>query len=134
MFGRPGHRGRILLILAVVDISYGYSFIGPSADQLTLSTTVWREHIAPLWVWGAGWLTVAAVLIVSAFLPNDAIGYAAAIGWKILWAMTTMASWAFGGVDRGWLGAIVWLVVAGMAWDISGWPEPIRARRPEGDE
>lgn len=131
---RVGHRGRILLILAVVDIAYGFSFIGPSADALALSTTAWRQHFAPLWVWGAGWLVVAAVLIVSAFLLNDAIGYAAAIAWKILWALTTLASWAFGGVDRGWLGSVVWLVVAAMVWDISGWPEPIHAPQRKGGE
>lgn len=122
------------MILAVVDFSYGYSFIGPSADSLALTATVWREHIAPLWVWGMGWLTVGAIMVVSAFLLHDAIGYAAAIWWKILWALTTMASWAFGGVDRGWLGGVVWVVVAAMVWDISGWTEPTQPQEPEVDE
>jgi hypothetical protein len=129
-----GHRGRILLVLAVVDFAYGYSLIGPSSEALALAATIWRQHYAPLWVWGMGWLITGAIMAVSAFVLRDAIGYAAAIVWKILWSLTTLSSWMFGGVDRGWLGAVTWLVVAAMVWDISGWPEPIRAPEPEGDE
>jgi len=121
---RIGRRGAILLILAVVDIAYGASLIGPSSDALGSAALVWREHFAPLWVWGGVWLVVAAILIVSAFLRNDAIGYLAATGLKISWSLTTLASWLFGGVDRGWVSSIIWMVVAAMVWVIAGWPEP----------
>lgn len=131
---RLGHRGRILLVLAVVDFAYGFSLIGPSADSLALSAMVWRQHYAPLWVWGVGWIVTGTVLTISAFVLRDAIGYAAGVVWKILWSLTTLASWVFGGVDRGWLGAITWIVVAGMVWDISGWPEPVRPLETEGGE
>jgi hypothetical protein len=121
---RIGRRGAILLILSVVDIAYGASLIGPSADSLGSAAVVWREHFAPLWVWGGVWLVVAAILIVSAFLRNDAIGYLTATVLKISWSLTSFASWMFGGVDRGWVSSIIWLVVAAMVWVIAGWPEP----------
>lgn len=130
---RIGRRGAILLILSVVDIAYGMSLIGPSAETLGLSAIVWREHYAPLWVWGTGWLIIAAILIVTAFLRNDRFGYAAAIGWKIAWSLTTLASWIVGGVDRGWVSSIVWAYAAGMIVVIAGWPEPIRTPYPEGN-
>jgi hypothetical protein len=119
-----GRRGAILLILSVIDVAYGLSLVAPSAESVTSSSMVWRQHYAPTWVWGSCWLIVGAVLVVSAFLRNDAFGYAAAIGWKIIWALTTLASWAFGGVDRGWVATIIWGVFGAMIWVISGWPEP----------
>jgi hypothetical protein len=108
-------------------VAYGTSLIGPSAEALSSKATIWREHFAPTWVWGAAWLFVAAILCVSAFMRHDALGYATAIGWKIVWGMTTLASWAFGDVARGWLGAVIWFVFAGMIVIISGWPEPHRS-------
>lgn len=131
VFHRIGRRGGFLLLLAIIDIGYGASLIGPSAEAVNLSTTIWRETYAPLWVWGAGWLVVAAVLIVTAFLRDDMIGYSAAIGWKLLWGLTTLASWLFGGVARGWVSTIIWSVVAGMVAVVAGWPEPTRPQ-PEG--
>lgn len=128
---RIGRRGAILLILAVIDVSYGLSLIGPASETLGLAATRWREHYAPLWVWGLGWLVIAVILIVSAFLRNDRFGYAAAIGWKIAWSATTLASWIIGGVDRGWVSSIIWAVVAGMVLVIAGWPEPSGVLRAE---
>lgn len=121
--GRIGRRGAILLCLAVVDVGYGASLIGPSSEDIGSAAAAWRELYAPLWVWGTGWLIVAAILIVSAFMIHDEIGYVAAIGWKVLWSLTTLASWAVGNVPRGWVAAIIWGVVAAMVWVISSWPE-----------
>lgn len=133
ILSRVGRRGSILIILAIVDVAYGYSLIGPSSDALGTAAITWRQHFAPLWVWGGVWLAVAAILIVSAFLRNDAIGYLAAIVLKIGWSLTTLLSWLFGGVERGWLSAIVWMVVAAMVWVIAGWPEPT-STTPIGEE
>lgn len=120
---RVGRRGKILLILAVIDVAYGLSLIAPPADPSSAATR-WREIFLPLWVWGALWLVVAAILAVSAFMRHDAFGYSAAIGIKVIWALTTLVSWAFGGVPRGWVAAIIWLTFAEMVWIIAGWPEP----------
>lgn len=124
---RVGRRGSVLLILATVDVAFGASLIGPSAEDVGRAATAWRELYAPLWVWGGGWLIVAAILVVSAFMIHDEIGYVAAIAWKVLWALTTLTSWAVGGVPRGWVSSIVWAVVAAMVWVIASWPEPVRA-------
>jgi hypothetical protein len=126
---RIGRRGAILLLFAVVDFSYGASLIVPSADSLSLESTIWRQHYAPVWVWGAGWLIVSAILAVGAFMRNDDLAYAAAIGWKIIWALTTLASWVFGGVERGWVSTFIWGVVAGIVAVDSGRGEV--PRRPE---
>ena len=111
---RIGRRGAVLLLFAVVDFAYGSSLIAPSADSLALESTIWRQHYAPTWVWGAGWLITGGYLTIGAFMKHDELAYAAAIGWKIIWALTTLASWAFGGVERGWVAAFIWGVVAGL--------------------
>src|SRR4051812_40271372 len=129
---RIGRRGAILLILAIVDVAYGLSLMAPPPDSIGEAATVWRQHYAPLWVWGMGWLVIAVILIVSAFLRDDRLGYAAAIGWKIAWSVSTLASWVIGGVPRGWVSSIIWGVVAGMIVVIGGWPEPHSATRAEG--
>lgn len=127
---RLGRRGSILLFLALIDFAYGFSLIGPSAEQLSLATTRWREHYAPVWVWGLGWVLTGVVLLFYAFRRHDAVGYTVAIGWKVMWTLTTFASWAVGGVERGWVGALSWAVVAGMVYRISGWAEPVNPDDP----
>jgi hypothetical protein len=85
-----------------------------------------------VWVWGTGWLLVGFLLLFYALRRHDAVGYTSAIGWKIVWGLTTFASWAFGGVDRGWVASIIWLTFAGVVGVISGWPEPVRMGAPTG--
>lgn len=120
---RIGRRGTILLILAFIDFAYGASLIGPSSEALSTASVRWREHFAPTWAWGGAWLLVGAILLVSAFMKHDVIGYVAAISLKIIWGLVTLASWILGNVPRGWIGAIIWLVFAAMVGVISGWPE-----------
>lgn len=122
---RIGRRGGVLLLLALVDFAYGASLVSPSAESLSSASIMWREHYAPVWAWGLGWLVVGAILVAGAIVRRDAFAYAAAIGWKIIWSLTTLASWAFGNVDRGWVSTFIWGVVAGMIGVISGWPEPV---------
>lgn len=120
---RVGRRGTILLILAFIDFAFGGSLIFPTAASRIAPAAVWRDHYAPTWMWGVAWMIVGAVLIVSAFMTNDEVGYTAAISLKIAWSLTALASWFLGGVERGWLSAAVWLVVSAMVYVISGWPE-----------
>lgn len=136
MKARLGRRGTFLLLLAVIDVAYGYSLIGPSAEASTSSAVIWRQHFAPTLVWGGGWLLVGAILIVSAFMQHDAFGYATAIGWKILWSLMALLSWAFGDVDRGWVLAVIFGVFGGMVAVVSGWSEPVTShiRLDEDDE
>jgi hypothetical protein len=60
---------------------------------------------------------------VGAFLRRDRIPFAVAMAIKVLWAVVTMAGWLFGGVERGYVAAAVWLGLAGWVAIISGWPE-----------
>jgi hypothetical protein len=129
---RFGRRGSILLILGVFDMIFGWSISSPTTEQATSAATVWRQHYLPLWVWGGGWIVVGIFLIFQAFLRHDALGYSLAICQKVIWGLVGITSWMFGGVDRGWVSGIVWLVFATMIGIISGWSEP--PRRPTSTE
>jgi hypothetical protein len=131
MAARLGRRGSILLILTVIDLAYGYSLIGPSSEAVSSASIAWRERFAPEWAWGTGWLVVGAVLPVAAFMKHDAFGYAAAIGWKILWSVVAMASTVFGGVGRGWVLAVIFGAFGAMVAVCAGWAEPVIPREPD---
>lgn len=131
--GRLGHRGAILLVLSVIDFLYGMSLIWPTPELRSSAGTVWREHYGPIGAWGAAWVVVGVIVLVFAFRPRDAFGFATAIGWKIIWSATALASWVFGGVDRGWVTTIVWLTFAAMIAVVSDWPEPTPMMTLDGD-
>jgi hypothetical protein len=125
-----GKRGRVLLFFGCVDVVIALSLAVPDAATRGNALYVWLADIAPLWVWSLAWAGVAAVLFWQAFCLRDWIGYAAAIGLKIGWGLLCLGGWAFAGVDRGYVSAGIWLVVAAIVGEIAGWPEPPNRKGP----
>jgi DMSO reductase anchor subunit len=125
---RAGRRGAALLVFAFIDVVLGWSLVDPSTRKQTAALPMYAaiQKAAPLPVWGALWLAVAAVCVVFAFRRRDAPAYACAVGIKLVWAVGFLASWAFYGAARSWLAAATWGVVAALVYLISGWPEPDR--------
>lgn len=124
-FSRPklGRRGSVLLVLGLFDVTNGWALLTLPPYLQQGAAAEWREHYAPSWLWGSLWLVVGVVLLVQMFQRRDMVAYSAAIGIKVLYALNAIASWAFGGVLRGWLSGLIWLAFAGMVYVISGWPE-----------
>lgn len=122
---RLGYRGTFLLFLAIIDFIYGGFLIDPPDEQLRSSSFIWRDHIMPTQAWGAIWVTVGVVLLISAFMRQDRIGYALAIALKIGWAFVAAIGGITGKVDGAW--ATVALVGGFAALTIleSGRPEPL---------
>lgn len=122
---RLGYRGAFLLFLAIIDLIYGWFLINPTPEQTKTTQFVWRDHIMPTEAWGVVWLTVAVVLIVSAFLRQDRIGYAAAIGLKVGWAFLAGAAGLTGNVQGAWTTVAIWGGFAGLTIMESGRAEPL---------
>lgn len=121
----------MLLFFGALDVVYAVSLIAPDATTLGGPLFVWLADIAPLWVWSAGWATVGLICLWQAFCRRDAIGYAAAILLKLAWGMVCLAGWLFGGVDRGYVSAVIWLGLAwAVVWNVAGWPEPGGGKGP----
>jgi drug/metabolite transporter (DMT)-like permease len=131
---RTGRRGAALLAFAFIDIVVGWSLFDAETQAQTKAIPAYRAtlEIAPLPIWGALWLLVGALCAVCAFLVTDRIAYGAAIGVKIVWAGSFLASWVIYNAPRAWLSAATWGVVAALVLVISGWPEPKGGRVPCG--
>jgi hypothetical protein len=123
---RLGYRGAFLLFLALVDVVYGWFLINPTDEARRTSAYEWRSHIMPPQAWGAIWITVGLVLLISAFMRQDRVGYALAVALKVAWVVVAAAGGASGHVEGAWTTVVIWGVFAGLTVLESGRPEPLQ--------
>lgn len=121
-----GKRGRVLLFFGALDVVYAVSLAAPDAATRRVPMFVWLAEVAPLWAWAVAWGGVGVACLVQAFCRRDQVGYASAIALKICWGVLSLGGWLFGGVDRGYVSAAIWLGLAWMVWVISGWPDEVK--------
>jgi hypothetical protein len=120
-----GRRGRVLLFFGCLDLVYAVSLTAPDAEIRRTSFFVWLAGIAPLWVWAIAWGGVGVVCVWQAFCRRDRVGFAAATCLKVFWGLVCLGGWLFGGMDRGYVSAVIWLGLAYlMARVLAPWPEP----------
>jgi hypothetical protein len=129
-----GKRGRVLLFFGALDLVYAVSLAQPDETTRRLPMFVWLAGIAPLWVWSVTWALVGVVCLWQAFRRRDGFGFAAAIALKICWGIVGLGAWLFGGVDRGYVSAAIWLGLAYFVGNIAGWPEPGDLKGPSWTE
>jgi hypothetical protein len=122
---RLGYRGAFLLFLSLVDVVYGWFLANPTPEAQRTSAYEWRVHIMPPQAWGSIWLTVGVVLLISAFMRQDRIGYALAVGLKVGWVFVAAAGGVVGHVEGAWANVVIWGVFAGLTLLESGRPEPL---------
>lgn len=125
---RIGHRGDTLLLLAIIDFGYGLSLWRPPPEAKLSSTLAFIADVLPLWLWALLWTLVGIACTIGAFMRQDRWAYTLAVMLKVLWGGTFLFGWALADLDRGWVGAIIWLGMAGWAYRHSTWPEP----QPDG--
>lgn len=119
-----GKRGRVLLFFGCLDLLIALSLLVPDSATRRGAFFTWLAEIAPTWTWAVAWAAIGAVCLWQAFCRRDGIGYTAAIGLKIGWAVVCLGGWMFGGVERGWVVSAYWLALAAFVWCIAGWAEP----------
>jgi len=124
-----GYRGSALLFFFLLDLIYAYSLFNPPAEEAAHSRNlVYLASIAPLWVFGVMWLIAAGCCLVAAFIKRDFIGFAAAIGIKVLWGLLYVGA-TLQGVPRAYVSVTLWLTMAGFVAIMSAWPEPTNLDR-----
>lgn len=119
-----GRRGTALLFFALLDLVYARGLLWSSESARDLPSFRFLATLLPLWVWGVLWAGVGIVCLVFAFASHDRIGFAAAMGLKVLWGALFLAGGALAGLDRGVEAGAVWLTFAAFVGVISTWPEP----------
>lgn len=120
---RVGRRGASLLFLALLDVVYAFSLAWPQAESERNPSVLYIADLAPLWMWAGLWLSVGVVCLAGAFARHDRWAFTVAVGLKLLWGCTYLFGWLVGGLDRGWVAAVVWLGFAALFYLISTWPE-----------
>lgn len=124
---RLGYRGAFLFCLAIIDFIYAYFLVNPTPEQATNSDYVWRDHIMPTAAWGAIWVFVGTSLLTCAFLKQDRVGYAMAIGLKVGWAFVAAAGGLSGNVQGAGRSVAIWGGFAVLTTIVSGWSEPVHS-------
>lgn len=119
-----GHRGELLLFLAVLDVLFGLSLLRAAPEAQQSPTTRFLAEVAPLPWWAGLWVVVAVVCLAGAPVRRDRAAYAAAAALKVLWGSMFLVGWLAGVIDRGWVSAVIWLAFAGIVIRIASWPEP----------
>lgn len=121
---RVGHRGATLIFFGLLDLIYCASLLYPPRQESRSEALIWLAGILPLWAWGLSWGVVGVSCLWYAPRRRDHVGFAAAIGLKVLWGLVSLAGWLVGGVDRGFVASAVWLGFAYVVAVIASWPEP----------
>lgn len=125
---RVGKRGTSLLFFAILDLVISLSLISPDHTTRNSPLYLWLASVAPLWVWAALWALTGLICLAHVFRRQDRWGFTAAITIKVLWGLLSLGGWLLGGVERGYVSAVIWLAMAGWVGVIAGWPEPVRNR------
>jgi hypothetical protein len=125
-----GRRGWALLFFAGLDLVYAVSLASPDRMARSSPLLTWLATLAPLWVWAGLWGATGLACAWYAFRRNDQWGFTAAMAIKMLWGLACLGGWLLGGVDRGYVSAVVWLAFAALVWDLAGWPEPGNLKGP----
>lgn len=121
-----GRRGEFLLFLTILDLLYGLSLLKPAAGARQAPTTRFLMEVMPLPMWGVLWLVAGLICLAGAFMHGDRLAFACAAALKILWGVMFGLGWMVGVIDRGWVGAVIWLVFALWVIRLASWPEPER--------
>lgn len=120
---RVRRRGAALLFFAFLDFVYGLQMVTADHELKGIALYKWAGTIAPLQVWGTGWLMVGGICLVCAFRARDRVGFAAAAIVKSAWGVMSVFGWLVGDVPRGQVSAVLWIVFAGFVLVVSTWPE-----------
>jgi hypothetical protein len=128
---RVGRRGAALLTLALLDAIYCYGLL--NAPRPLTPFYAWQTTLMPIYAWAIWWAVVGAICLVFAFCTWDTPAFIAAVALKVGWALVALLGWLDGAVDRGYISAGIFLVIAGGVFLVAGGippapPRPLRRR------
>lgn len=118
LWHRAGRRGTALLILALMDFTYGSNLLLGHTPANTYATTWLSAHD-----WGYVWIIIGALLLTGAGATADRLQFALAGLFKTLWASAILVyDIQHPGLTYG--SAAPWLALVAFIVLIAGWSEP----------
>lgn len=124
-----GRRGVSLLFFALLSTVYAIFLLLPPENGEFPPTMIFMRQFAPLWAWAILWGISALICWINAFRRNDRLGFAAASATYLLWALLQFGMQVTQVSSRAYVGAVIWLCLAGWVAIISTWPEPRYPRK-----
>lgn len=126
-----GRRGRVLIFFGLLDLVYGFSLVYPDGEVRDGAFFHWLAAVAIPLAWAVVWVLTGLLCLVYAFQHHDQVGFAAAASLKVFWGLVCLGAWLFGGWERGYVAAMIWLGLAYLMARVFGpWPEPDNLRGP----
>jgi hypothetical protein len=71
--------------------------------------------------WAIRWAVVGSVCLVQAWTQRDSLAYALEIAAWIIWTSLYVLAWTGGVVPWAWVGASIYLTLAGFVAVLAGW-------------
>ena len=128
VYGKLGHRGMFLLLLGVVEITYGGGLLAaartPPARLHWWPGSTGELGGLPLNLWGTVWVLIGTLCLLTAWTAADRIGYAAAVLLNCGWSAFAVQRWLTTSEAGAWSPAAIYTGIAVGVFLVSGWPEP----------
>lgn len=123
LVNRMGRRGYFLGFFGILGLVYGKFLIDPPAETKVSPGYQQLAKILPLRFMGALWLIMGLVCLVQMWTKRDKLAFTIAGGTMGGWGIVYLVGWILGIIHLGYVSAVIWLVLAGGALIVSGWPE-----------
>lgn len=127
---RLGRRGAILTVVGAGWVHYGVGVISAPRVGTERATEVLRA-VAPMHVWGWGWVAAGALALGAAWSGSVRVqgwGFRAAAPPPLVWAGAYGTAGVLQDFPAAWQSAGVWLVISGVLAVTAGWAD----RHPAG--
>lgn len=104
---RIGRRGAALILMGIVQISLGLSFVAPSTPKDRFDYLPLASHI-PIQLWGALWVASGLATAVASLwrTGKDGWGFQAGYALWLLWGIDVLLSTMMGMYPLGWVRGI----------------------------
>jgi hypothetical protein len=122
MLARIGWRGAALLFFALVGGVYSIALA--TAPQPLPEAYVWADRVLPLPAWAAIWGITGAACLVCAFLKHDHTAFVVFAFVSAWWGLLSLTGWLWGGVERGFLNAAIFIPLAGLMYVLAAGLKP----------
>lgn len=126
---RVGRKGAFLLLMGFMYLDIGYSYVVQPVTAITASQLKLALRVAPLWVYGLGWMFGGALMmIVGSSLTHrftrDTWGFVVGAMVPAVWSTVWFSAWADGDASvRGW---ILYFAFASAMFLAAGFANPPR--------
>lgn len=121
-------RSAVLLLFGFVFVIVGLTYLGQSSEitRSQASSASYRAHLQlmPLDAWACLFIGAGGLSFVAGLTAHHTLGFTVLMAMCSWWGLEFIASWLSTGYVRAVLGALVWLLLAGILAVIVGWRDP----------